>query len=75
MVPLWCHKGHARRETAVVAKKGKLIVDVAPEILERLDRLRDRERQARPGLLLSRADIVRELLLAALAKKDGEVPA
>jgi hypothetical protein len=59
----------------VARKKGKLIVDVAPELLEQLDRLRDQERKARPGYLLSRSDIVRELLITALAQKAGEVPA
>ncbi len=42
-----------------------------PEVLERVDALRARERRARPGLLLSRGDVLRELVLDALDRREG----
>ena len=47
-----------------------LFIRANQELLDRLDRLRDRERRARPGVVLSRADIARTILWDALQRDE-----
>jgi Arc/MetJ-type ribon-helix-helix transcriptional regulator len=51
---------------AATGKQPQVVVSLPDELLERIDARRDEVQRERPGLFVSRASIVRELVLVGL---------
>jgi hypothetical protein len=69
-----------RRRKAVKTKTAmrQIILQLPRDVVARVEAARDRARKAAPGFLLSRADVLRSLLIDALdraeAKAQGKPP-
>ncbi len=51
----------------------KVLLNIEADVMERIETMHKAERAARPGFLISRADVLRELLRAGLeARARGD---